>query len=201
MFNNKKIYFSQIPVGRALARTKGPTTTDFHNRCNMRCMTAQHSVAPLFPTSPSARNGAFILLITLVCSTWLCVALRGRFCVSCYNDRGNGLGWLFLVFGWVFLVILELKVIIPPLFDFSAYGMFRKIPATPCGAKPSLFRQGLTVGRGNFQEPTGVLSMPAWGRCSASALRMLFSLPSSVSPQTLIHNFQPVANSDYSSSS
>lgn len=142
MFNNKKIYFSQIPVGRALARTKGPTTADFHNRCSMRCMTAQRSVAPLFPTSPSARNGAFILLITLVCSTQLCVAPGGRFCVSCYNDHGNGLGWflLFLVFGdfffpSFFFVILVLKVIIPPLFDFSTYGIFRKIPATPRSAK------------------------------------------------------------------
>lgn len=94
----------------------------------MRCMTAQRSGAPLFPTSPSARNGAFILLITLVCSTRLCVAPRGRFCVSCYNDHGNGLGWFLSLF---FFVILVLKVIIPPLFHSPANGTFGKIPVTP----------------------------------------------------------------------
>lgn len=87
----------------------------------MRCMTAQRSVAPLFPTHPSARKGAFILLITLVCYTQLCVAWGGRFCVSCYNGPGNGLGW-FLYFS----VVSTLKV------GIAAHGRF---PA--CGSPGS----------------------------------------------------------------
>lgn len=128
----------------------------------MRCMTAQRSGAPLFPTYPSARKGAFILLITLVCYTQLCVARGRRFCVSCYNGPGNGLGWfLYFSVGWA------LKV------GSAAHGRFPACgsPGTAGAAPPASWgRWGRGHGHWGLCCPISsgeeTRSIPADGHCS-----------------------------------
>lgn len=157
----------------------------------MRCMTAQRSGAPLFPTYPSARKGAFILLITLVCYTQLCVARGRRFCVSCYNGPGNGLGWfLYFSVGWA------LKV------GSAAHGRFPACgsPGTAGAAPPASWgRWGRGHGHWGLCCPISsgeeTRSIPADGhrspRCISCAGHIILSPCHAVSPSSSMPPTRP----------
>lgn len=157
----------------------------------MRCMTAQRSGAPLFPTYPSARKGAFILLITLVCYTQLCIARGRRFCVSCYNGPGNGLGW-FLYFS----VGSALKV------GSAAHGRFPACgsPGTAGAAPPASWgRWGRGHGHWGLCCPISsgeeTRSIPADGhrspRCISCAGHIIPSPCHTVSPPSFMPSTHP----------